>query len=262
MLEMLKQQKGIYSEHYFIETRYWYKTRYWYTGEPTWFPWPDSLWYKLIILQHQQNKTRWKLYLHEAQKLLQSLYNYNCHNIYWDPLIWLVKNGHLIALTCISFFNEPGPYSWGAGPFTTELLLRYCAMLLWRDSLQLLTLYLALTPIFSGRKAKINLHTTPKLTVVIAAMRGSRNFRHGGGGGGGGRGDGGSTSIWQKKTLRALYACFCFFAFFLVLGLFYRSQMVNFKVKYHFSRLRRGSKFFQGGSNFFQGGGGPIAYSL
>ena len=29
------------------------------------------------------------------------------------------------------------------------------------------TLYLALTPIFSGRKAKINLHTTPKLTVVI-----------------------------------------------------------------------------------------------
>ena len=41
--------------------------------------------------------------------------NYNCHNIYWDPLIWLVKNGHLIALTCISFSNEPGPYSWGAG---------------------------------------------------------------------------------------------------------------------------------------------------
>ena len=35
------------------------------------------------------------------------------------------------------------------------------------DSLQLLTLYLALTPIFSGRKAKIDLHTTPKLTVVI-----------------------------------------------------------------------------------------------
>ena len=42
-----------------------------------------------------------------------------------------------------------------------------------------------------------------------------------------------------------------FFAFFLVLGLFYRSQMVNFKEKYHFSRFRRGSKFFQGG-----GGGG------
>ena len=59
------------------------------------------------------------------------------------------------------------------------------------DSLQLLTLYLALKVlhiIFSGRKAKINLHTTPKLTVVIhteqlsTAMRGSRNFRGGGGG--------------------------------------------------------------------------------
>ena len=35
------------------------------------------------------------------------------------------------------------------------------------DSVQLLTLYLTLTPIFSGRKAKINLHTTPKLTVVM-----------------------------------------------------------------------------------------------
>ena len=34
-------------------------------------------------------------------------------------------------------------------------------------SLQPLTLYLTLTPIFSGRKAKINLHMTPKLTVVM-----------------------------------------------------------------------------------------------
>ena len=105
------------------------------------------------------------------------IYNYNCHNIYWDPLIWLVENGHLIALTCVSFFNEPGPYSWGAGPFrgpfTSELLLWYCAMkyvmLLWRemDSLRLLAVYLTLTPIFSGRKAKIDLHMMPKLTVVM-----------------------------------------------------------------------------------------------
>ena len=53
--------------------------------------------------------------------------------------------------------------------FTTELHLWYCAMLLWRemDNLQLLTLYLTPTPIFSGRKAKINLHTTSKLTVVM-----------------------------------------------------------------------------------------------
>ena len=37
------------------------------------------------------------------------------------------------------------------------------------DGLQLLTLYLTLrsTHIFSGRKAKINLHTTPKLKVVM-----------------------------------------------------------------------------------------------
>ena len=37
------------------------------------------------------------------------------------------------------------------------------------DSLQLLTLYLTLrsTHIFPGGKAKVNLHTTPKLTVVM-----------------------------------------------------------------------------------------------
>ena len=35
------------------------------------------------------------------------------------------------------------------------------------DSLRLLTVYLTLTPIFSGRKAKIDLHMTPKLTVVM-----------------------------------------------------------------------------------------------
>ena len=32
-----------------------------------------------------------------------------------------------------------------------------------------------------------------------------------------------------------------FFAFFVVLSLFYRSQMVNFKAIYHFSRFQRGS---------------------
>ena len=39
-----------------------------------------------------------------------------------------------------------------------------------------------------------------------------------------------------------------FFFFFSVLSLFYRSQMVNFKENYQFSRFQ--------GSNFFQGGGG------
>ena len=66
----------------------------------------------------------------------------------------------------------------------------------------------------------------------------------------------------QKKALTF------FFCFFLVLSLFYKIQMVNFKENYHFSRFKRGSNIFQGGSNFFQGGGGggggggPIAYSL
>ena len=46
-----------------------------------------------------------------------------------------------------------------------------------------------------------------------------------------------------KKALTVFFFCF-----FLVLSLFYRSQMVNFKDIYHFSR-------FQWGSNFFQGGG-------
>ena len=76
--------------------------------------------------------------------------------------------------------------------------------------------------------------------------------RHVGGGGGGG----GPRQSDKKKTSDSVVCLF--FAFFLVLGLFYRSQMVNFKEKYHFSRwFRRGSKFFQG-----VGGGGPIAYSL
>ena len=61
------------------------------------------------------------------------------------------------------------------------------------DSLQLLTLYLALTPIFSGRKANINLHTTPKITIVIPIScllpcADPGIFISGGGGGGGGGG--------------------------------------------------------------------------
>ena len=44
-----------------------------------------------------------------------------------------------------------------------------------------------------------------------------------------------------------------FFVFFLVLSLFYRSQMVNFKEIYHFSRFQRGSNIFQGGQTFSRG---------
>ena len=49
-------------------------------------------------------------------------------------------------------------------------------------------------------------------------MRGSRNFRQGGGGGPGQP---------DKKSSDNGF-------FFLVLSLFYRSQMINFKVIYHF----------------------------
>ena len=85
---------------------------------------------------------------------------------------------------------------------------------------------------------------------LSAAMRGSRNFRHGGGGGGV---HVNLTKKTNKKNSDSVVCLFLFFAFFLVLGLFYRSQMVNFKEKDHFSRFRRGSKFFQGG-----GGGGQL----
>ena len=70
---------------------------------------------------------------------------------------------------------------------------------------------------------------------TLLSMRGSRIFVRG--------------VNLTKKALTTL--------FFLVLGLFYWSQRVNFEESYHFSRFQRGSNIFQGGgSNFFQGGGG------
>ena len=60
-------------------------------------------------------------------------------------------------------------------------------------------------------------------------MRGSRSFHQGGGGEGPGQSD--------KKALATI---------FLVLSLFHRSQMVNFKEIYRFSRLQMGYNFFQG----------------
>ena len=62
--------------------------------------------------------------------------------------------------------------------------------------------------------------------------------------------------VQVNLTKNALTTFFLYVCFFLVLGSFYRSQMVIFKENYHFSRFRRESKIFQGaGSNFFQGGG-------
>ena len=58
-----------------------------------------------------------------------------------------------------------------------------------------------------------------------------------------------------KKALTTL--------FFLVHSLFYRSQLVNFKENYHFSRFQRGSNIFQGGgSNFCQGGGSNCLFPI
>ena len=74
------------------------------------------------------------------------------------------------------------------------------------NSLQLLTLYLTLTLIFSGSKAKINLHTTPKLTVVmpISCLLPCA-IRQGGGGGGG------VPSQPDKKALTTLFVCILLF---------------------------------------------------
>ena len=66
-----------------------------------------------------------------------------------------------------------------------------------QPGLQLLTLYLTLTHIFLGRKAKINLHTTPKLTVVIPISWG--------------RGGGVHVNLTKKNSDRVV--CFCFFLF-------------------------------------------------
>ena len=74
---------------------------------------------------------------------------------------------------------------------------------------------------------------------LSAAMRGFQKFSPWGGGV--------HVNLTKKKNSDSVVCLFLFFAFFLVLGLFNRSQMVNFKEKYHFSRLRRGSKFSRGG---------------
>ena len=157
----------------------------------------------------------------------------------------------------------------GAGPFTTELLLWNCAMLQWweMDSLQLLTLYLAPTPLFSGRKAKINLHTTPKWTVVISigcllpcavpeifVMGGGGGGRGGWGGGweGGWGGGVGSTSIWQKKKTLWQRCLFVFvFCFFLSPRLILQKSNGQFQREISFFKAPEGVQIFPGG-----GGGG------
>ena len=62
--------------------------------------------------------------------------------------------------------------------------------------------------------------------------------------------------LTKKKALTTFF--FSFFFVLLVLSLFYRKQLVNFKEIYNFSRFQRGSNIFQGGGGFqlFPGGGG------
>ena len=64
---------------------------------------------------------------------------------------------------------------------------------------------------------------------------------------------GGGPGQSDKKSSDGLF-------FFLVLSLFYRSQMVNFKEIYHFSRFLRGSNIFQRGGDptFSRAGGGGV----
>ena len=87
-----------------------------------------------------------------------------------------------------------------------------------------------------GRKIydNITFFSVYKRLASMVQMRGSRNFHQGGGGPG----------QSDKKALTMT---------FLVLSLFYRSQMANFKEIYRFSRLQMGSNFFQG-VQLFPGG--------
>ena len=82
-------------------------------------------------------------------------------------------------------------------------------------------------------------------------------------GGGGGEGMCGSRNFCQggqvSLTKKALTTFFFVCLFFLVLSIFNRSQMVNFKETHHFSRFQTGSNIFQGGGLTFsrgEGGGG------
>ena len=62
-------------------------------------------------------------------------------------------------------------------------------------------------------------------------------------------GGGGVRDSLKKKAL----TFFFLFLFFLVLSLFYKSQMVNFIEIYHFLRFQMGSNIFQGGPTFSRG---------
>ena len=69
--------------------------------------------------------------------------------------------------------------------------------------------------------------------------------------------------VHVNQTKKKLWQRCIFFAFLLVLRIFYRNQMINFKEIHHFSRFRRGSNFFRRpGSNFFQGEGSNCLFPI
>ena len=63
----------------------------------------------------------------------------------------------------------------------------------------------------------------------------------------------GGGGVQVSLTKKALFFLIFYFIF-LVLNLFYRSQMANFKEISDFSRFQSGSNFFQGGVQLFPGG--------
>ena len=97
--------------------------------------------------------------------------NYNCHNIYWDSLIWLVKNGHLTVLSCILFFNELlVVFTRGGDIHGITSFLILCNAFMKRNGQSATTYTLLYALLYtctdiSGGKAKINIHTTLKLTL-------------------------------------------------------------------------------------------------
>ena len=129
------------------------------------------------------------------------------------------------------------------------------------DSLQLLTLYLTLTPIFSGRKAKINLHTTPKFTVVMATSCllpcADLGIFVGGWGGGG-------VVVHVNRTKKLWQRCLFVFCFFLSPLLILQKSNGYFQRKISFFKVPEGVQICPGGGGvqFFPGGGGRIACSL
>ena len=102
--------------------------------------------------------------------------NYNRHNIHRVPVIWLVKNGHLIVLTCVSFFNEL-PFVFMRGGDIHGRAYCDTVQCLYEEKCTVdncMYMYLqSYTDIFRRKK-----HTTLKLTVFMQISCLIRSRRH------------------------------------------------------------------------------------